>query len=71
MAKVIITIEDRDDGKVQVIATPNFETIAKMDLSGNRLTAAHGYAMLALRTIREESRRQAPDLLVKIPRLGR
>jgi hypothetical protein len=70
MAKVTITIEDTFDGKVKVISNPNFETMAKMDLSGDNLTAAHGYALLALNEIRKESKKREPTL-IKIPGLGR
>jgi hypothetical protein len=56
MAKVTITIEDKEDGNVKVVSDPNFETLMMMDMSGHRLTNAHGYAMAALLRIRERSK---------------
>lgn len=71
MAKIIIEVEDQSDGNVSVKATPNFETMAKMDLSGDRLTPAHGYALAMLNRVREVSKANAPTNLIHIPRLGR
>lgn len=69
MAKITITIEDADDGKVKVVCEPNFETMMMMQVSGNGLTSAHGYAFQALNAIREESKRQGPTRIM-IPRIG-
>lgn len=71
MAKIIIEVEDIENGNVRVIATPNFETMAKMDLSGDKLTPAHGYALAMLNKVRQVSKANAPTNLIHIPRLGR
>lgn len=68
MAKVTITIEDRPDGTVKVEATPNFQTMMAMDMSGSQITAAHGYAFRALNAIQEAAKAQEP-LVRKIPRI--
>lgn len=70
MAKITITIEDTPNDKVKVVANPTFETMAKMTNSGEDMTSAHGYAMLVLRTIREESKKQGPIRML-IPKIGR
>lgn len=70
MARCVIVIDDIGNGKVKVVATPNFETMGKMDLSGHTLTAAHGYALTALNAIRRASKDQKHQLRVGIPRLG-
>ncbi len=69
MAKIVIEIEDKPGNKVSVKATPNFETMCKIDNSGNTLTSAHGYAMLALRAIRDESKKNDPRTKILIPRV--
>lgn len=69
MARVVITIEDID-GKVKVVAEPNFETMLKMEVSGAGMTSAHGYAITALNAIRRESKKLEPTM-IKIPRLLR
>lgn len=70
MAKVTITIEDLPGpgNKVKIVAEPNFETMMKMDISGNILTSAHGYAVLALNSIRSAAKRMGPQVL-EIPRV--
>jgi len=57
LAKVIVTIEDNPDGTVKITAEPNFETIAMKAESGNDPTAAETYALLALRKIRDASKK--------------
>ncbi len=71
MAKITIEIEDTPDGKVKVRSTPNFETMCAMDMSGNTLTAAHGYAFLALNAIRHVSKSNEPQNKILIPKIGR
>lgn len=71
MAKVTITIEDLVDGKVRTVCDPNFETMIKMQMSGNDLTAAHGYALKALNAIIRSSKENDPTLNVRIPIIGR
>lgn len=70
MAKIVITIEDLPNGKVKTSCNPNFETMIKMHVSGNNLTAAHGYALSALNKIVEESKNNCPTRIL-IPRIGR
>lgn len=70
MAKVIIEIEDIGDNKVSVKATPNLETMFKMEESGHKLTSAHGYAFSAINKIREESKKNEPTKIL-IPKYGR
>lgn len=70
MALVTITIEDTPDGRVRVVATPNFETMMQMNASGHSLTSAHGYALKALNAIRDESKRREPTR-IWVPPLGR
>lgn len=48
MAKVTITIEDKDNGQVSVQATPNFETLMQKEMSGNGWTGAEGIAFFLL-----------------------
>lgn len=66
MAKVIIEIEDRPGDKVAVKTTPTFETLMAMDISGSKLTAAHGYAFAIINKVREISKQNEP-LITKIP----
>ena len=67
MAKVTITIEDLPGSKVKIVAEPSFEMLAKMDVSGNALTSAQGYAMYAMKKIREASKQMGPTQIF-IPR---
>jgi hypothetical protein len=71
LAKITITIEDIGNNQVRVVATPNFETMMKMDISGERLTSAHGYALLALNKIREKSKDESLMNKILIPGIGR
>jgi hypothetical protein len=49
MPKITITVEDLPGNQVKIEATPNFETMMKMDISGERMTSAHRYpGMLVL-----------------------
>jgi hypothetical protein len=68
MAKITITIEDLPNGAVKVAAEPTFETMMKMHLSGDGLTAAHGYAFNAINEIRRTSK-QSQIMKVRIPRI--
>lgn len=69
MAKITITIEDKLDGNVKIVCTPTFETIAMMINSGEKTTAAHGYAMAMVHAARDVSK--ANKIPILIPRLGR
>lgn len=70
MAKITISIEDIDGGKVRIVSTPSFETVAKMINSGESVSDAHGYALAMLRRAREISKEKGP-IKILIPRLGR
>lgn len=69
MAKVIIEIEDIPGDKVKITSNPTMETMIKMELSGDRLTSAHGYAYACLNEIRKLSKSQDPTNKLLIPRL--
>lgn len=70
MAKIIITIEDKPNGKVKVDCNPSFEAMATLAKFG-KLESAHGYAFTAIRAIREESRKQDPKgMIIKLPRIS-
>lgn len=68
MAKITITIEDFPGDKVKVVSDPSFENMVKIAHNGSRLTAAHGYAFLALNAIREESKKREPKLNIILPK---
>ena len=68
MAKAVITFEDLPNGKVKVVSEPNFETLMAMDLSGNSLTAAHGYLFSVLNHITKLSKQNGP-IIRQIPKL--
>lgn len=70
MAKITISIEDSPVGGVKVVSTPSFEQMAQMINAGDPGTSAHGYALLALRAIREESKKNQPASIL-IPRIGK
>lgn len=69
MAECIIRIKDLPGGKVSIEATPNFETMMKIDESGYGLTAAHGYALRLLNEARKTSKSQDPTNRILIPGL--
>jgi hypothetical protein len=72
VAKVTFTIEDNlETGKVNVVSDPSFETMCKMDLSGEKLTAAHGYALFCINQLRKESQSRSPIIRANIPTIGR
>jgi hypothetical protein len=47
LARVILEIEDQKNGTVSVKCTPSYETIRKLELSGE-ITAAHAYTVKLL-----------------------
>lgn len=56
--KVVITIEDMDDGSVKVVATPNFKQMIAITKRGPiALSMAVAYGMSALTHIAAESRK--------------
>lgn len=69
MAKLTITIEDISNGRVSIKCDPNFQQMMKMNESGFGLTAAHGYALLALNEIQKESKKRDPKNIIQVPRL--
>lgn len=69
MAKCTITIEDTHNGRVKVTADPTFEMLMAMDISGSKLTAAHGYLFAALNRIQEVSKSNDP-IKRMIPKIG-
>lgn len=69
MAKIVITIEDSVGGGVKVACNPTFEEIMKMEISGETLTSAHGYAFAALNSLRKESKSNDPHRII-IPKIG-
>lgn len=70
MAKISITVEDLDGGKVKIESNPTFETVAKMINSGGEdVTAAHGYAMAMINRAREVSKSNAPETTIWLPKV--
>lgn len=69
MAKITITIEDVGE-RVRVTADPTFEMMMKKNLQGGQWTSAEGYALLALNTLRDESKSRTPTKII-IPKLRR
>lgn len=70
MAKIIIEINDIEGGKVSVKSSPNFETMTKMMVSGDQLTAAHGYAFSALKHLWKTAKNQSSIIKAEIPKIG-
>lgn len=71
MSKVTITIEDTTQG-VKTTIEPTYETLAfKLTGGQSALTAAEGYAIIAVNAIRTESKRRDSKLNVIIPRKRR
>lgn len=72
MAKVVITIEDKPGDRVEVIVNPPAEQLFQKIASHGpaSLTSAEAYALCAVRTMREESKRQGPTRIL-VPRVGR
>jgi len=69
MNTVIIEIQDLPDGKVKVTSNPTMETMIKMQVSGNELSSAHGYAYACLNQIRKISKSQDTSHKLYIPKL--
>lgn len=70
MAKVVITIEDKENGKVTITSEPKFSQLAQMIQAGYDSTSAQGYAMRMHRAALEMSKEQGPSKIL-IPRIGR
>lgn len=56
MSKVVLEIEDKEDGNVKTVAYPSFEALIQKLNSGHKLTPAEGYALAAINRIMEVSR---------------
>lgn len=70
MALITIKIEDLPEGGVKITSDPNFETMMKIEISGNEFTSAHGYAFSLLNYARKLGRDNDPMKLL-VPRIGR
>lgn len=68
MAKIEIHIEDLPNNKVKIVCVPPLEQMIHMEISGNTLTSAQGYAFKILNEIRKESKANGPTL-IDIPRV--
>lgn len=68
MAKIVITIEDKPGNKVSIVSNPSMEQMFSMDLSGQQLTSAHGYAFRMLNEARAVSKEMNPTKIL-IPRV--
>jgi len=60
MAKITITIEDVEGGKVKCVSNPTFEDMLKMHAVKKGLQASHGYALCAINAFRNASKVGAP-----------
>lgn len=70
MALVTITIEDTNDGKVKVAATPKFEQLMGVVDAGTEWTSAQGMAVWVLNKLHQEMR-TPKSALIHLPKLGR
>lgn len=72
MAKITITIEDKPGDRVKVDINPTAETLLQKIASHGpgSITSAEAYALCAVRTMREESKKQGPTRIL-VPRVGR
>jgi hypothetical protein len=69
--KITITIEQVPGGAVKVVSDPSFETMARMELSGEGLSSANAYALIAINAIRKASKQADAEkrgLIVEIPK---
>jgi len=55
VSKIVITIQDEENGRVRVDSKPHMQILAKIARGGD-LTAAEGYALGALAKIIKDSR---------------
>jgi hypothetical protein len=60
MATVTIVLTDLPENKVEVKATPTFESMIQQMDSGTALTSSQGYALAALNHIRREAQQKDP-----------
>lgn len=69
MAKIIITIQDSKDGRnVDCKMEPSGAMLAKMIMSGEKTTSAHGLALAAINAILLEKKRQQTGRVI-LPKL--
>jgi hypothetical protein len=69
MARVTITIEDLENGKVRVVSDPSFENMIRAEISGHTISSAFGYAFTAINAIRNEAKKTEPENRILIPKL--
>lgn len=60
MPRVVIVIEDKEDGKVSVSVEPSWELMRKI-ARADEMSAAQAYAVLAINKIREASNENGPQ----------
>jgi len=68
MAKVTITIQDKENGNVDFHSEPSFELMMKIITRSEDCTAAHVYALTAINAVREMSKKGKNVHLI-IPRV--
>lgn len=73
MSQITITLIDRPGNRVEVKVNPLAQTLIEAAANGHTMTSAEGYALLAIRAIREESQRMQQrgekGMIIQIPRL--
>lgn len=69
MSRVVIILTDEGEG-VKCTAEPTFEQMARAINCGVGVSAAEGYALAALKAIRDESKKMG-EIKVKLPRVLR
>jgi len=73
VSQITITITDRPNNRVEIKCHPLAQTLIEAAAKGHNLTSAEGYALHALRSIREESARMQEKgekgMIIRIPRL--
>jgi hypothetical protein len=71
LAKVTVTIEDAPNGRVKIVSTPDFDSMCKMENSGNSLTQAESYAFRCLYAIYQFAKEDQAtgSNVIKIPKV--
>jgi hypothetical protein len=71
MPKVIIVIEDTEDGRVRMVSNPSYADMAERAINGHDASAAEGYAMNMLRIFWSEQKERMKEkkLGVALPKL--
>ena len=76
MAKFVLTLEDKPNGKVSIDSTPSIpELLQKLDAHGSdALTAAEAYAFTAMNALHGASgrlgKKEDEPLIIGVPRKG-